>query len=313
MLLPVPHNFRFLVHICSHRHCQPIPLNLRWFILVVHKQPQYRFGNFNAIMLQMCRLGRLTRMLKIRNPAAIHPHLDLSFHHVLVKRQMRLSRKQPVRDVQPLNRRMLAAPPAQYLGVRGEQLVPCRRRSGQRENLVLVHLVQVDVVLARAEETAADGREHDAAVTQFPVLRGSGPNGAAEEAGEELVAEADAHEVELRAFDPESPEELQQVQDPLVVPVRIVHAARDEQAVKAVEFLHGWDAAALFGHDEDLVRLHAQRRTMGASSFGKVRVDNAAKGAALRVCVWVRLVGLEDHQAYDGRRWRGFVGLIHAV
>ena len=52
---------------------------------------------------------------------------------------------------------------------------------------------------------------------------------------------------------------------------------------------------------------------MGASCLGKVCVDNPAKGAALRVCVWVRLVGLEDHQAYDGRRWRGFVGLIHVA
>ena len=274
-----------------------ISLTLKRFIIVVHKQPQYCLGNFNAVVLQICRLGRPIRMFKVLDPAAIHPHLDLSFHHVLVKRQMRLSSKQPVRDVQSLNRCMLTAPPARYLGLRGEQVGSCRRSSGQRDNLVLVHLVQVDVVLACAEETPADGREHDAAVTQFPVLRRRGPNRAAEEAGEELVAEADAHEVEVWAFDPESLEELQQLQDPLVVRVRIVHAACDEQPVKAVEFLHGWDAAALFGHDKDLVRLHAQRRMMGASSFGKVRVDNPAKGAALRVRVWVRLVGLEDHQA----------------
>jgi hypothetical protein len=30
-----------------------------------------------------------------------------------------------------------------------------------------------------------------------------------------------------------------------------------------------------------------------------VIVYNLAKGAALRVRVWVRLVGLEDHKAYD--------------
>ena len=208
-------------------------------------------------MLQMCRLGRPIRMLKVLDPAAIHPHLDLSFHHVLVKRQMRLRSKQPVLDVQSLNRRMLTAPPARHLGVRGEQLGPCRRSSRQRENLVLVHLVQVDVVLARAEEAPPDGRERDAAVPQFPVPRRRGPNRAAEETGEELVAEAHPHKVEVGACDPESPEELQQLQDPWVVRVRVVRAARDEQAVEAVEFWHGGDAAALFGHNEDLVRLHA--------------------------------------------------------
>ena len=230
---------------------------LRRFILAVHKQPQYCLGDFNTVVLQMCSLGRPIRMLKVLDPAAIHPHLDLSFHHVLVKRQMRLSSKQPVLDVQSLNGRMLTAPPACYLGVRGEQVGPCRRSSGQRDNLVLVHLVQMDVVLTRAKETPADRREHDATVTQFPVLRRRGPNRATKEAGKELVAEADAHEVEVWAFDPESFEELQQLQDPLVVRVRIVHAARDEQPVKAIEFLHGWDAAALFGHDKNLVRLHA--------------------------------------------------------
>jgi hypothetical protein len=34
---------------------------------------------------------------------------------------------------------------------------------------VLMHLVQVDVVLARTEEALADGCERDAAVTEFPV------------------------------------------------------------------------------------------------------------------------------------------------
>lgn len=309
MLLPVSRNSNFLAHLYSHGRCT---LRCFSFIFVVDRQ-QYCFGDLNAVVLQMSRLSRPICMLKILDPAAIHPHLDLSFHHVLVKRQMRLSCKQPVRDVQSLNRCMVTAPPARYLGVRGEQVRPCRRRSGQRANLVLMHLVQVNVVLGRVEEMLANGREHDAAVAQFPVLRRRGPNRAAEEAGEELVAEADAHEVEVSAFDPESPEEVQQLQDPWVVGVRIVHAACDEQPVKAVEFLHGWDAAALLGHDEDLVRLHAERRVMGPSSDGEVRVDNPAKGAALRVRVWVRLVGLEDHQAYDGRRWRGFVGLIHAV
>lgn len=165
--------------------------------------------------------------------------------------------------------------------------------------MVLVHLVQMDVVLARTEEALADGCECDAAVTEFPVLRGRGLDRPAEETGEELVAEADAQEAEVRALDPECLKKLQQLQDPFIVPVGIVHAPRNEQAVKAVEILHGWDLATLFGHDKDLVCLYAQRRMMGGSSLGKVIVYNLAKGAALRVRVWVRLVGLEDHKAYD--------------
>lgn len=127
------------------------------------------------------------------------------------------------------------------------------------------------------------------------------------------MAEADAQEVEVGAVDPESLKEAQQIEDPLVVPVRVVYAARDEQAVEAVELLHGGDTAALFRDDEDLVGLNAERRLVGPAGFGKVLMDYLAEGAALRVCVWVRLVGLEDHEADDGRRFRGFVGAVHAV
>lgn len=138
--------------------------------------------------------------------------------------------------------------------------------------MVLMHLVQVDVVLARTEEALADGCERDAAVTEFPVLRGRGPDRPAEKTGEELVAEADSQEAEIGALDPECLEKLQQLQDPFVVPMSIIHTPRNEQPVKAVEILHGWDPSTLFGHDEDLVCLYTQRRMVGGSGLAKVIV-----------------------------------------
>lgn len=53
------------------------------------------------------------------------------------------------------------------------------------------------------EEFLAERGEGDAAVAEFPVAVGGGGDGGAEEAGEELVAEADACEVEVWFADPE--------------------------------------------------------------------------------------------------------------
>ena len=66
-----------------------------------------------------------------------------------------------------------------------------------------MHLVQVDDVGGRAEEALACRRERDGAVAEFPVALGGRADGAAEEAGEELVAEADARELEVGLPGPE--------------------------------------------------------------------------------------------------------------
>lgn len=55
----------------------------------------------------------------------------------------------------------------------------------------------MDVVCASAEEALAGGSYVDAAVAEFPVSGGGGGDCAAEEAGEELVAETDTCEVEF--------------------------------------------------------------------------------------------------------------------
>jgi hypothetical protein len=128
-----------------------------------------------------------------------------------------------------------------------------------------------------------------------------------------LVTEADSQEVEIRALDPEIFEKLQEIENPLIVPVRVVDAARDQQPVKTIEFFYGWNPTALFGHDKDLVRLNAQRWMMSTASSGEVLMDDSAKGSSRRICVWMRFVGLEDHETYNRRRWSGLVGLIHAV
>jgi hypothetical protein len=64
-------------------------------------------------------------------------------------------------------------------------------------DLILVHLVQVDVVLTRAKEPLSRGGDVDPAVAEFPVSLGRRRHCAAQEPGEQLVAETYTREVEV--------------------------------------------------------------------------------------------------------------------
>ena len=66
--------------------------------------------------------------------------------------------------------------------------------------MVLVHLVQVDVVLVRLEQLLSDRGEVDSRVAELPFARGL--HLGAEEAGDELVAETDAGEMNVGAGGP---------------------------------------------------------------------------------------------------------------
>lgn len=68
---------------------------------------------------------------------------------------------------------------------------------GDGSDLVLVHLVQVDECVFGAEKTLAGGSDVDAGVAEFPIAGGFWCDGCAEEAGEQLVAEADACEAKV--------------------------------------------------------------------------------------------------------------------
>lgn len=85
---------------------------------------------------------------------------------------------------------MLRARPHTHLVVGGQQRSGFVR--GHGGHLVLVHLVQVDGVVVRAEEVLADVGEFHGRVREFPAAAGGGLDGGAEGAAEDLVAEADA-------------------------------------------------------------------------------------------------------------------------
>lgn len=141
------------------RHLASLALNVRSLnhpIIIKSKQPQNRRRDLFPIMFQIRSLRRPIRMLQIIDPATIHPHLNLPLHHVLIKRQMRLRREQSVRDIQPLNGCVLAVAPDVNLRALFEETVGGLDRGGF-EDLVLVHLVEVDLVFVLAEEALADG------------------------------------------------------------------------------------------------------------------------------------------------------------
>jgi len=66
--------------------------------------------------------------------------------------------------------------------------------------VVLMHLVQVDMVFVRLEQLLADGVEVDARVAELPFARCV--HIGTKQAGDELVAEADAREVDVGALCP---------------------------------------------------------------------------------------------------------------
>lgn len=132
------------------------------------KEPQNRHGQPIPIVLQIRRLRRLVRMLLVLDAPPLHPHLNLLLDHLVVKRHVRLRRKQSVWDIYALHRRVLAVPPDLDLGPWLQQAARGLDR-GWVDDLVLVHLVEVDLVVVGAKELHADGVEGDFAVAQLPV------------------------------------------------------------------------------------------------------------------------------------------------
>lgn len=217
-------------------------------------QPQNRRRNNNPIMNQRSRLLRLHRMLIVLDPATLLPHLNLAMHHLLVEAQVALAREQAVLQVNPLHGRVLRARPHAHLVVRREQR--CSLVRGHGGHLVLVHLVQVDGVVVRAEEVLADVGEFHGRVCEFPAAAGGGFDGGAEHAAEDLVAEADAAEAHGGSCLPQLCEEVDELEDPRVVAVRVVHAAGDDDGADiAGDFVDGWDVARVVAVLDDVVHV----------------------------------------------------------
>lgn len=166
-------------------------------LIIVPKQPEDSLRHLAPVVLQVRRLPRLVRVLPVLNPAALLPHLNLPLNHVLVEREVRLRREEPVGQVEPLHLGVVASPPALDGRVPLSQQARRGPRRGHAHDVVLMHLVEVDVGGVGAEEALTRGGELDGAVAQLPVAPGRGLDGRAEEAGQELVAEAHAREHEV--------------------------------------------------------------------------------------------------------------------
>ena len=69
--------------------------------------------------------------------------------------------------------------------------------------MILVHLVKIDHSVLGPEEALTDGVELDGGVAELPVAAGSRTDFSTEKAGEDLVTEADACEVEVGFLHPE--------------------------------------------------------------------------------------------------------------
>lgn len=119
-------------------------------IIIKSKQSQNRRRDSNTIMLQIRRLSRLISMFQILYTTTIDPHLNLPLYHVLVKSEMGLRREEPVGNVQALDVGVVAFTPDVDVCVVGEETV-CRGGRGSRDDLVLVHLVQMDLLIASSE------------------------------------------------------------------------------------------------------------------------------------------------------------------
>jgi len=234
-------------------------------------------------------------MLVVLDPPALLPHLNLAMHHLLVEAQVALAREQAVLQVNPLHGRVLRARPHAHLVVRREQR--CSLVRGHGGHLVLVHLVQVDGVVVRAEEVLADVGEFHGRVCEFPAAAGGGFDGGAEHAAEDLVAEADAAEAHGGSCLPQLCEEVDEFEDPGVVAVRVVHAAGDDDGADiAGDFVDGWDVARVVAVLDDVVHvcLDAEGRVVSVAGLLEEIVEDVAEAAAAFLGFRVGCVGLED-------------------
>lgn len=71
-------------------------------------------------------------------------------------------------------------------------------------------------------------------------------------------------------------EQVEELQNPLVVPMRVIHASRDQDPLDTFKLVYFGDSPPLFRDDEYLIRLDTQRRIMVFPSGNKVVVQDLA-------------------------------------
>ena len=174
-------------------------LILPYTIIIESEQTQNGLGHLATIVLEMRRLLGAVSVLLVLDAARLLAHGNLAFDHVLVEAHVRLTREQAVGDVQALDGGVLAPAPALDVDIVRQQAAG-RCGGGHALDLVLVHLVQMDLVGRGAEEALARLVEVDRRVAKLPVTLGGVSQFAAEETSEQLMAEADAGEIEVCLF-----------------------------------------------------------------------------------------------------------------
>lgn len=118
-------------------------------------------------MLHFRRFLRCPGVLLVLNTSTILTQFNLPLDHVLVEPQMTLASKQPILEIYALNLRRLRAPPDLDRRAIPQQIRHLlRRRIG---DVILVHLVQEQLVLFRAEQFLAQRRQFDLRVRQLPL------------------------------------------------------------------------------------------------------------------------------------------------
>lgn len=115
---------------------------------------------------------------------------------------------------------------------------------GDSGYLVLVHLVEVNGVVLRAEELLPEFGKFQRCVCEFPAAAGSAFDAAAEHAAQDLVAETDSREAHPGSCFPEVLQQVHEFEDPGVVAVGVVHAAGDDDGADVFgDFFESWNVS----------------------------------------------------------------------
>lgn len=166
------------------------------------EEPQDGLGDLAPVVLEVRRLGRLVRVVHVLDRAGLHANLDLALDHELVKGEMGLGREQPVLDVQALDLGVRRGAPDKDVLVLGQEALGRVVVRGL-DDVVLVHLVEVDGGVLGPEQALSGGGQVDLGVAELPVPGGSGSDFGAQQARKKLVSETDAGEVEFGTAGPQ--------------------------------------------------------------------------------------------------------------
>lgn len=168
------------------------------------KEPQDSLSNHEAIVHPFRPLLGLLGILLFES-ATLDPHLQLPPDHILVELHVPLGSKQPSPDIHALDLSVVALSPdmnlvplrvqqparASLLGRPGVDRVA---RVGRPDDLVEVHLVQVDVRrvrLGNRKETPPHGAaQGELGVRELPLVVSLGADLAAQRTAQDLVPEA---------------------------------------------------------------------------------------------------------------------------